>query len=129
MNTEHLAQLKLHFHKAGVTQSSIAEAMGTSTQYISGILNGKLAIGKKTAARLQELYGVSSAWILTGQGRMFEDEGQASEMLMQENLSYRTSIAPDAEERIKFLEEQVEFYKKQVEILQKLLMKDCSVEI
>ena len=97
----------------------------TSTQYISGILNGKLTIGKKTAAKLQEIYGISSAWLLTGQGSMLVDDEKYCTLDGEEPLRYFPSRkAPDAEERIEFLEEQVLFYKKQVEVLQKLLLKD-----
>ena len=124
--TSDIEELKRYFRDAGITQTSIAEAMGTSTQYISGILNGKLTIGKKTAAKLQEIYGISSAWILTGQGSMLVDDDEKYCILDGgEPLRYFPSRkAPDAEERIEFLEEQVLFYKKQVEVLQKLLLKD-----
>jgi phage repressor protein C with HTH and peptisase S24 domain len=54
-----------------ITQQRVADDMGRTLQYVNGMVNGRSSIGKKVAARLQELYGVSSGWLLTGEGAMF----------------------------------------------------------
>lgn len=54
-----------------ITQQRVADDMGRTLQYVNGMVNGRSSIGKKVAARLQELYGVSSGWLLTGDGTMF----------------------------------------------------------
>lgn len=54
-----------------ITQQRVADDMGRTLQYVNGMVNGRSSIGKKVAARLQELYGVSSGWLLTGEGTMF----------------------------------------------------------
>lgn len=106
-----LEELKRYFHNAGITQTSIAKALNTSTQYVSGILNGTLTIGKGNAMKLQDLYGVNAAWILTGQGKMLLDAPDPEPEI-------------DKDARIKELEELLAFYKKQMECLQKAILRE-----
>jgi phage repressor protein C with HTH and peptisase S24 domain len=54
-----------------ITQQRVADDMGRTLQYVNGMVNGRSSVGKKVAARLQELYGVSSGWLLTGEGTMY----------------------------------------------------------
>lgn len=44
--------------------------MGVSQAYVNSILSGRDPLGKQTAFRLQALYGLSAAWLLTGTGDM-----------------------------------------------------------
>lgn len=63
-------QLKKFFKRQGITQAEIAERYGTTQAYINLLLNGKTPIGKSCAVKLHELYGLSVAWLLTGEGEM-----------------------------------------------------------
>ena len=61
-------KLKSFFEKYGISQQEIAEALGVSPPYVNAILNGKKPLGKKNAERLANLYGLSRAFLLTGEG-------------------------------------------------------------
>ncbi len=91
--------------------------MNTSIQYISGILNGKLTIGKKTAMKIQNLYGISAAWILTGEGKMLLNAPE------KESEADKDAVIDRLEKRVGELEEYLEFYKRQIECLQKGILK------
>lgn len=58
------------FKARGITQDTIAAQLGVTQQYISGLLSGKKAFGKKQAQRFGELWGISPSWLLTGEGDM-----------------------------------------------------------
>ena len=66
MNTE----LAEYFKSIGITQEDIANRLGVSQQYVSALLSGKSAFGKKQAQRFQEIWGIQSSWLLTGEGDM-----------------------------------------------------------
>lgn len=61
-------RLKSFLKENNIGQQQVAAALGVSKQYVNGLCNGK-PLGKKNAALLQELYGVSAGWLLTGQGK------------------------------------------------------------
>lgn len=65
-----LEELRKHFRSLKITQKVIAEKMGVTPAYINAIFTGKTELGKKNAEKLQELFGISSAWLLTGEGNM-----------------------------------------------------------
>ena len=52
--------------KIGISQAKFAEDLGVSRQYVNAILNGRQEIGKKNAAKIEELYGINAAWLLFG---------------------------------------------------------------
>ena len=58
------------FRSQGITQDEIAAQLGVTQQYVSGLLSGKKAFGKKQANRFSELWGISPSWLLTGEGDM-----------------------------------------------------------
>ena len=66
------------FDMNGLSQKDVAERMGTSTAYVNAILNGRKSIGKKQAAKMENLFGLSSSWLLTGHGVMVLKNGQSS---------------------------------------------------
>ncbi len=63
-------ELKLFFKKHGITQTMIADALGVKQPFVNALLNGNKNITKSMAQRLHELYGLSVAWLLTGEGPM-----------------------------------------------------------
>lgn len=63
-------KLAKFFISIGLSQKDVANRMGTSSAYINALLNGRKAIGKKQAAKMENLFGLSSSWLLTGQGEM-----------------------------------------------------------
>ncbi len=70
-------QLKIFFIQRGISQGQIAKTLGVKRPYISRLFNGSAAFGKKTAAKFEELYGLSAAWLLTGTGEMLKDHTAA----------------------------------------------------
>ena len=68
-----------HFLKSqDIQQQVVAEKLKVAKQYVNSICQGRKGVSKKLAATLQELIGVSAAWLLTGEGAMYanvEDPG------------------------------------------------------
>ena len=61
---EHIAnELRSYFSERGITQQSIANELHVSNAYINAIFTGKKSIGKSTARKLSELYGISKETI------------------------------------------------------------------
>lgn len=65
--------LKKFFKAQGITQQQIGDALGTTQVYVNSILNGRAQIGKSTAKKFHDLYGLSVAWLLTGEGNMIDE--------------------------------------------------------
>ena len=63
--------LKDFFKSQGLTQQKIAERFGVSQSYVGSLLTGATPIGKKTASKWAKEFGLSEAWLLTGEGDMF----------------------------------------------------------
>ena len=68
-------ELRSYFRDRGVTQQSIANDLQVSNAYINAILTGKKSIGKSTARKISELYGISQSWLLTGEGSIINGDG------------------------------------------------------
>lgn len=69
---ERISEQLIDFFKSqGITQEAIADRLGVSQQYISKLLSGKAAFGKKQAQRFNEIWGIQPSWLLTGEGDMF----------------------------------------------------------
>lgn len=67
LNKEIGAVLKAWFEAHDITPTEVAKTLEVKTPYISALFAGK-GIGKKMAARLHELYGLSESFLLTGRG-------------------------------------------------------------
>lgn len=59
--------LKSWFKAHEISQAQVASDLGTSEAYVSALCSGK-TIGKKMAAKLHDLYGISESFLLTGRG-------------------------------------------------------------
>lgn len=67
-------RLKNFLKREGITQKGLALQLGIAPQYLNAICKGRKNVSKPMAARIEELTGVSAAWLLTGKGRMRPDE-------------------------------------------------------
>lgn len=79
--------LRKFFESKGITQKSIADELNVAPAYINKPLTGKKAFGKKTAQRFQDLYGLSSSWLLTGEGSMLTEPATAPAASSSTDLS------------------------------------------
>ena len=70
MDKKFYTDLKSFFKTKGITQQQIGDALGTTQVYVNSILNGRAQIGKSTAKKFHDIYGLSVAWLLTGEGEM-----------------------------------------------------------
>lgn len=69
-------ELKKFFKLRGITQADIAAALDIQQTFVSAMFNGRRSITKGTATKLQGLYGLSAAWLLTGEGNMMAADHQ-----------------------------------------------------
>jgi transcriptional regulator with XRE-family HTH domain len=64
-------ELKKHFNSIELQQRDIADKLGVTQQAIGALLNGK-PFGKKTASTWENVFGIKSSWLLTGEGEMLK---------------------------------------------------------
>lgn len=60
--------LKEWFESHHISNETVAQDLSVSVQFVSMLLNGRKSIGKKLADRLCNHYGLSKAFLLTGEG-------------------------------------------------------------
>lgn len=64
------SKLKEYFDNKGITQADIALKLGVSKAYVNSLFTGKREFGKQQAETWSNLFGLSSSWLLTGEGNM-----------------------------------------------------------
>lgn len=76
-------ELANFFKNKGLSQTDVANMLGTSPQYISAIFSGRKNVGKKQAVKFEEIFGLSALWLLTGKGDMLSTPVHAEEGSVQ----------------------------------------------
>ena len=66
------ADLKDFFRGQGLSQNDIAARFGVSQSYVGMLMTGKKEFGKNTAQQWADEFGLSVAWLLTGEGDMLQ---------------------------------------------------------
>lgn len=62
-------RIKVILHERNIKQIDFAESLGISANYVNQLVNGKkLNISDTLAKLIEETYGYSSNWIMTGNG-------------------------------------------------------------
>lgn len=74
MNAEQIKKLREYFDNQGITQKQISKDLSISFDYTNRLLNGRREFGGKIAQRFQDLYGISFAWLMTGEGEMMASD-------------------------------------------------------
>lgn len=77
MEIKKLAELRNFLKSQGYNQNQIAEKLGVSRVVVSTLLNGREAFGKKRAMAWAEAFGLNVMWLMTGEGEMLADSGNA----------------------------------------------------
>ena len=85
--------LKKFFKAQGITQQQIGDALGTTQVYVNSILNGRAQIGKSTAKKLHELYGLSVAWLLTGEGDMMANSNATTINISRDSVKVGGNVS------------------------------------
>ena len=76
-------ELANFFKNKGLSQTDVANMLGTTPQYISALFSGRKNVGKKQAVKFEELFGLSALWLLTGKGDMLSTPVHAEEGSVQ----------------------------------------------
>lgn len=69
----------------GLSQGQIASRVGVPQQYISDIKNRRRGLSELTARRFSDEFGVSTEWLLLGQGQM-------KRLMLSDNLHDQLSV-------------------------------------
>ena len=64
--------LAAHFNRLGISQVEIAKTLGVSKAYVNSLFTGRRPFGKKQAEIWEQLFGISRAWLITGEGEMLK---------------------------------------------------------
>lgn len=71
---EKLNELRKYLADRGFTQEDIAKRFGVTKQAVNQLLTGRKPFGKLNAQRWANEFGLSAAWLLTGEGAMLESD-------------------------------------------------------
>ena len=56
----------------------IADRLGISKPYVNQLLNGSIVFTYKSAQKWKEIFGISDTWLVTGKGRMMDENFTAA---------------------------------------------------
>ena len=94
LNENFYISLKKFFKDQNITQQQVADKLGTSQAYVNSILTGRNPIGRQTASRLAAAYGLSAAWLLTGEGEMlYSSHGSVNHISIRINATGGSSVS------------------------------------
>ena len=76
-------KLSNFFVDRGLTQKTIADKLGVSEPCVNALICGRREFGKRTAWEWQKQFGLSAAWLMTGEGEMLRTPIHAEEGSVQ----------------------------------------------
>ena len=76
-------KLSNFFVGRGLTQKTIADKLGVSEPCVNALICGRREFGKRTASEWQKQFGLSAAWLMTGEGEMVRPPVYAEEGSVQ----------------------------------------------
>ena len=66
-----------------LTQKTVADKLGVSEPCVNALICGRREFGKRTASEWQRQFGLSAAWLMTGEGEMIRTPIHAEEGSVQ----------------------------------------------
>lgn len=107
MNTEQIKKLHEYFENQGITQKQISGELNLSKMYVNMLFMGRRYFGRKTAQRFQDLYGISAAWLMTGEGEMMVSDRYSDAIPPQLSVNHKViySLRKQIEEQNALIEE------------------------
>ncbi len=85
MDENFFTTLKHFFKSHGITQAMIGDMLGVKQPFINAMLNGNKNITRSTAQKLSDAYGLSVAWLLTGEGEMMKNVKPSASVMASVN--------------------------------------------
>lgn len=79
-------KLRSYFKEIGMSQVEIAEKLGVSKTTVNNLLTGYSKFGKAQAEKWNAIFGISKAFLLTGEGLITDEDATQYE----ENISNLT---------------------------------------
>lgn len=93
MSTEAIGKaLQNHFDKLGLTQVAIAERLGVSKAYVNSLFTGKRPFGKKQAEIWETEFGISRAFLLSGEGNVLKDKSESIDDIIAPTSSEDSNV-------------------------------------
>lgn len=81
--------------RSGLKQVKFAKSLGLAQSSISTFLSGKSQMSQSTALLIEKTYGISSHWLLTGEGTMVADPKKQ----ISEDIEFSRKILKEPELR------------------------------
>lgn len=76
---EKIKKLRQYFKENNITQEVAASRLGVTVGAVNALLTGKRDFGRRSAAAWSETFGLSSYWLMTGDGDMMGDTPSTAE--------------------------------------------------
>lgn len=74
-------RLQLILDEQHIKQKDLANSIKVSESYVSNMLNGKRSnLSESLASLIEQVYGYSSQWILTGKGERYSTQSNTPEL-------------------------------------------------
>lgn len=99
MTAEQLTELRRYLDAHELTQRDIAKATRVTPARVNALLSGRRNFGRTTAAQWQELFGISSVWLLTGEGDVAGVQNLTTEQFLAE-LAAQRQLTEKAQQHI-----------------------------
>ena len=110
-------KLRSYFKEIGMSQVEIAEKLGVSKTTVNNLLTGYSKFGKAQAEKWSELFGISKAFLLTGEGLITDEDATQYE----ENISNLTGTIHILTDTIREKDRTIENLKARIAELENLI--------
>lgn len=127
LKAEQINELKEFFKTQGISQYEIAARLNITQPAVNALLNGK-PFGKKTAKIWEQEFGISSIWLLTGDGTI-TNKPQDMQTSKETQIGLINYMKKESEKFVAMLEkkdEQIQQRDRQIDELIAMLKKQMD---